>query len=252
MRNINFAKKTVPVLVFLLLFTGGAVFADEDVFTDEAAIADEAAFTDEAAFADGAAFANEDGENLFPKNTITFEPPIFFILYDIIYFSTSDGYNPSSVFGIAARYERQFTESLSAVGRLEYGMRDVSNWNAFAFSAEGRFRYYPSRSSFFLEGMFGYANIILNDIFDNRAENSTVHYFKFGGEAGWRFDFGDPGGFVLEPAIGFNGVAGKKLESGYGDDDPLLGIFSSVQNNPAVVRMLLTGVRFTLGFGYRF
>jgi hypothetical protein len=50
--------------------------------------------------------------------------------------------------------------------------------------------------------MVGYANIIYE-------KYPTTHHFSYRVIFGWRIDFGEPGGFVLEPSIGYFGLLGK-------------------------------------------
>jgi len=111
------------------------------------------------------------------------------------------------------------------------------------WSIEAHPRLYPFGGSFFLEGMAGYANLATNFsgdaianvkvkvpdptglVGDQTKDSSTVigvkldasrGYLKYGGKLGWRVDFGKPGGFIFEHAIGWylaNGL-GKKTIAG--------------------------------------
>jgi len=101
------------------------------------------------------------------------------------------------------------------------------------WSMEAHPRLYPFGGSFFLEGMVGYANLTtgfkgnanvkikipekLSNISGMPADTvykidvnheASRGYLKYGGKLGWRVDFGKPGGFIFEHALGFYGAKG--------------------------------------------
>ncbi|MDR0316790.1 MAG: hypothetical protein LBH97_07825 [Treponema sp.] len=229
MRNVNFAKK--PVLVFLLLFAAGAVFADDTEDADE--------------------------QIPLPKNTITIDvgPTAYFLMLTGIMNLIDPDYSPFAI-GIAAQYERQITEKVSMAGRFEYGMIDMSDneskWYMSSISAEVHGRYYPMQGTFFLGGMIGYANVFMDNSTVDTERKSLAHYFKFGGKLGWRIDFGKPGGFVLEPALGYYGAIGTAFKTGYEKDFPVLGNLLNLLNSYLARGLFIEGPRLSLGLGYRF
>lgn len=218
-------KKIILVLGVLLLLTCGTVFADD-----------------------------ADEEAVMPKNIITVDigPTAYFLLLTGS-FNIVNPDPPMYVIGIAAQYERQITEKASAAVRFEYGILDTPGsepkWRMSSFSVEGHGRYYPGQGVFFLDGTLGYANVFADFSSTEREIKPSAHYFKFGAKLGWRIDFNKPGGFVLEPAVGYYGAVGSDLEMGY--EKELGGILNFLTNSIAK-GVFVEGLRFSLGLGYRF
>jgi hypothetical protein len=177
-------------------------------------------------------------------------------------------------FGIAAQYERQLTEEVSLGGRFTYlgcsiGMGD--NYAAYtvsltSFAIEAHARYYPT-DIFFLDGMLGYANLAVgfNGKMDIAGEDESPNvinvgfsvprnYLKLGAKIGWRVDFGDPGGFVFEPSIGWcfgvgiSPTLGEGLSKEVGADMTDLNTYFYYFEN----WVFIGGPRATLSFGWRF
>jgi hypothetical protein len=214
------AKKLL-MIIGLCLCAGGMVFADE----------------------------NDDEIKPVPKNTAVIDvaPALGGLMMMAMY--SSDGYDSAYAFGIGAHYERQIAEKMSLSARFAYGMMGFDDdyfLHMSSISAEAHYRYYPLQGTFFFDAMLGYANFSLEASGENK---TTAHYFKYGGKLGWRIDFGRPGGFVLEPAIGYSGVAGSSNTKFFEND--INGILSSVYN--IIARGVFTGgIRYSLGLGYRF
>jgi hypothetical protein len=220
MKNGNLAKKTLTVFV-LLLFVAGAAFADSN------------------------------DENISPKNTVTGDvgPTAYLLIFSGLINSSATG-----AFGIAAQYERQITEKASVTGRLEYGIMgiyglDLNRVMMSFISLEGHGRFYPWERLFFLDGTFGYANASTEYNTTNGRVNPLTHFLKFGGKLGWRIDFGKPGGFVLEPAIGYyNAVA----VGATGFEENTTEMLGGLVQDKFTKLMFIEGVRFSIGLGYRF
>jgi len=193
---------------------------------------------------------DEDVENVFPKNTITVDMGLTtaaFIAWEI---------TGNTSFGTAIQYERQILSRVSALGRFEYrGMgitsSDGSKANMASFSAEGHGRYFPEGDIFFFDGMLGYALFNYKD----KAINSMSHYFKLGAKLGWRIDFGKPGGFVLEPAVGYYWAIGKSNIEFIEGSDEISGFFNQWLNQMydyIIKGYFVGGPQICFGLGYRF
>jgi len=230
----------------------------------------------------GVVFAQTDFEAI-PKNTITvdFGPTIIgAAIGGIGNMIGEEGFSTSG-FGIAAQYERQILEKLSVGGRFAYlgagsgiaeegaGLKTVLEMKLTSFSLEGHARYYPFGQIFFLDGMLGYANMLVafsgemiaEDEYGNKDKESVSlfasrSYFKLGAKLGWRINFSKRGGFTFEPSIGYYGgiglgdTFGKKLAGDLGgdiDDSDFDVIFSIYENF-----IFIGGPRVTLSFGWRF
>ena len=200
----------------------------------------------------GNLFSDEDiVENAIPKNTITVDMGLTastLITWGII---------GDTFFGTAIQYERQILNNISLAGRFEYRVisissSDGSRTTTSSYSAEGHVRYFPEGGTFFLDGMFGYANFNYRD----EAINSISHYFKLGAKLGWRIDFGKPGGFVLEPAIGYYWAIGKSnnIEFVEGSDE-FSSFFNRLFNQYyeyIIKGYFVGGLQVSIGLGYRF
>jgi len=220
--------KKIAIVLFFLLIACGSVFADD---TDE--------------------------ESAMPKNTVTVDvaPTSFFLLFTGI-MNIVDTDNPTFAIGIATQYERQITEKFSAAGRFEYGIIDmpgsVPKWRISAITAEGHGRYYHGQGMFFLDGTLGYAYVFTDFSSTDQEIKPDAHYFKFGGKLGWRIDFDKPGGFVLEPALGYYVAVGTSLKTGYEKDLPIFGNMLNFLTNNIARTLFVDGLRFSIGLGYRF
>jgi hypothetical protein len=180
-------------------------------------------------------------------------------------------------FGIAAQYERQLMEQLSVglkVGYLTCGMgmsdefegaKTEYGMTLASFSVEAHVRYYLG-GTFFLDGMLGYANLGISFSGDFTYEEGGVKkkekvsftvprdYLNFGAKIGWRIDFGNPGGFVFEPSLGYYGGFGlgdslgaglsKKIGTDVTELDPMFKMLEDF--------IFIGGPRVSLAFGFRF
>ena len=198
----------------------------------------------------GGVFAEEAAtESPHPKNTVSVDiKPFHLLLWAFL--------PDSTVWGIDAQYERQLTEHLSATGRFGYGIYDIFNDDSvldfWSFSVQGSGRFYPEeRGIFFLEGVFGYAYVFQNGYYTSFPETDTreYHYLRFGGKIGWSIDFGKPGGFVLEPAIGFYGALGTMPS--WSAEDSFGGMMNTLSYVVATA-LFAAGPQLSLSMGYRF
>jgi len=238
-------KNTIALILGILAFISGIAFADDA--DKENSLPDKSVINDNKPAEDS---------NVRLNNTLTLDlgPTSFFLLISGILSMDND--TPPSIFGIGAQYERQITDDTSAAIRFEYGMFDNSvkerKWLMSSFLTEGHIRYYFSKSIFFADLTLGYAYILFDNSIPEENKISNAHYFKAGGKFGWRIDFNKPGGFVLEPAIGIYGAWGSLLKTDMFDDFWFFG--DLLKNLPGAFAetLFLSGVRFSLGFGYRF
>jgi hypothetical protein len=277
-------KKIFLILLIAALSTAG-VMAQEASGEPAAGAAQEGTSAVPAPMDEKAAKAYE------PMNTITvdFGPTIIGGAFKIVGSILNDSTGiKSSGFGIGAQYERQITEEFTVTGRFSYlgigmefstgeglgeNLEASADASVKSFSLEAHVRYYLI-PEFFLDGMLGYGNISIgingritgdNDelgIKERKDANLSIsrHYIKYGAKLGFRFDFGKPGGFVFEPALGFYGAIGlgdtmgkkltKKMSSNDGNDVD----YSGLDLGFAVLEHLIFigGPRMTVSFGWRF
>jgi len=233
------SSKIALIFVFLLL-AGGILYANE--IDNEENTADET-----------------DADNLnitFPKNVITIDAgqaAFLLLLTGTINLFEDD---PSYIFCTAAQYERQIINKASVAVRFEYGIMDFSGddstWRMQSFSADVHGRYYPTKKNiFFLGGSLGYAAVLCDFSTSEQEIKPIAHYVKIGGKLGWRFDFKKPGGFVLEPAIGYSLIYGSRIKTGVEKNFPILGGLLNLMND-ALAQTLARGFGVSLGLGYRF
>jgi opacity protein-like surface antigen len=286
-------NKGLLVLIFATFITG-TVFAQTEEAQEETP--SEAQETTEALIADQLETDQADGKNKMPKNTITIDiGPL--ITGAIVSTFTGQMENmtgggddvampssSSSSFGFAVQYERQISDRFGTGGRFSYmesnmhmksGFGDditaALNIGYYSFSVEGHVRFYPWAKVFFLDGILGYARLAaalsgnFNSSSTRKSESAKIDlqrdYFKLGGKLGWRIDFGKPGGFVLEPSLGFAwGIGmGNSILKQFGQkstsilDEPVkidqtMDILSTVMEQ----FLIDAGPSFALTFGWRF
>jgi hypothetical protein len=128
----------------------------------------------------------------------------------------SGGSAKGTGFGIGAQYERVLFTNFSVAGRfafLSLGVKDGSDEIKLnSFSVEAHARWYPTGKTFFLDGMAGIGTIGLDGKFqDDSFSSETFVFFKPGAKLGWKVDFGNPGGFVFESALGWAWAIGDDL-----------------------------------------
>jgi len=225
-----------------------------------------------------------------PKHTITidFGPTIIGVGAGIAANIAADSEDiEASGFGIAAQYELQSIRWLSIAARFSYMGMSVEltettedndkakvkmALSSYAFEAHPRV--YPFGGSFFLDGTVGYASmstefsgdvITTNEYGREEIEKASINvsrnYLKFGGKLGWRVDFGKPGGFIFEHALGFYAQKGmgKKLGArlvNYFDNEFENDVESASDLNDAFEVLedfvFIGGPRYTFAFGWRF
>jgi len=190
----------------------------------------------------GVAFAQEEDD--FPKNVITVDlgPTVAALLFGgtssalegmgkIVGLDLSQGGFKTSGFGIGAQYERLLTERVGVAGRFAYmqmgtgstlGDFGKTSIDITSFSIEAHIKYFFDETMF-VDAMLGYANMTAKFGYEvslpgipslsNPNPPPTItkkgfevprDYLKLGVKLGWRFDFGEPGGFVFEPSFGWS------------------------------------------------
>ena len=198
----------------------------------------------------GAAIFADETQSELPKNAIAIDvgPTLTYLFLSGIMAITD-----THVFsiGVGAQYERQITEKISIEGRLGYGVLNSfgydSKWNMFSFSSEIAGRYYLL-STYFLGLSLGYANVF-SDIAN---EKTAAHFFRLGGKMGWRIDFKEPGGFILEPAIAYYVGIGPNPSYDYDDALSYLNSMLGFLNYNIGRMLFIDGFRLSLCLGYRF
>jgi len=247
----------------------------------------------------GVVFAEDDNFSSMPKNAITvdFAPLIAGLSFgatssiisgvgDLLLGSGNDLSSMADFkttgFGIGAQYERQLMDKVSVAGRFAYmsmgtglilGDFGKTNIDISSFSIEAHIRYFFD-DSMFVDGMLGYANMTAKFSYEATTPdltnplNTTVKkdefdvpkdYLKLGIKLGWRIDFGEPGGFIFEPVIGWSFGIGagdsivKKAAKSLGQDldkgtsDILDAVTWGIDN-----LIFVGGPRLTLAVGWRF
>jgi len=101
----------------------------------------------------------------------------------------------------ALQLEFNITRKLSLAGRIGIRWFNLDDLDLKSTSFEGHLRFYPTGKTFFMDGMVGYNHFKMT----GRVDHDLL---IFGAKIGWRADFGRPGGFIIEPSIGYNGVLG--------------------------------------------
>jgi len=122
-----------------------------------------------------------------------------------------------SFFGGGARYERMLTDKMSIGANAYYNYLII--WNEF--EAGGSFRFYPA-SFFFVGGGVGFHMHDGTYSYEDYSGYSWSEWGRIYGisvtpEVGFKFDFGDKGGFFIQPGVKVPVTFGV-LESYYGVD----------------------------------
>ena len=231
----------------------------------------------------GVVFAQDydDDFSYMPKNTITVD--IGPTVAGLIFGGTSDiiggigkifglsmdmGGFETSGFGIGVQYERLLIEKLSVAGRFAYmtmgtglvlGDFGGTKIDITSFSIEAHIKYFIDETTF-IEGMLGYANMTAKFGYEyldvsnasltggvpKKKEGFEVprDYFKYGLKFGWRYDFGEPGGLIFEPSLGWSFGISKSPTIVQKAADALLGEGQGKKMDP-ITRNTLEG--FTWG-----
>ena len=199
----------------------------------------------------------------FPRNTVSIDlgPTIIGAVFGGLSGFIPDSETSSSGFGIGAQYEFQFTNMFSAALRGAYLMAGLSitdaRMNYSSWSVEGHGRIYPFSNAFFLDAMLGYANFLTEFSGSSNGQKEGGDYsstnLKVGAKLGWRIDYGRPGGFVFEPALGYYHAIrlnssksfDRSIEEQFGED--VEKIFDPVEK-----WFFAGGPRVSFNFGFRF
>ena len=242
-----------------------------------------------AALAAGGVFAQTDSGSM-AKYTITVDvaPAIAGLLFSPIGSKVSSNLDnvsdiKTSGFSIALQLERQLFSQISAAARFVYGgynagftyeedhAKATPNIDLTSIAVEGHVRFYPLGDTFFLDGMVGYARfsadlsgsvvaLVGSTSVERQAKaNESNNYVKLGAKLGWRKTFGNNGGFVFEPSLGYYlGIplgddlgtkvtdAISKSIGGYTVKD-IADEFKLLEDY-----IFVGGPRLSLAFGYRF
>ncbi|MDR0496616.1 MAG: hypothetical protein LBH42_03275 [Treponema sp.] len=219
-----------------------------------------------------------------PMNTITVDtgPLIIGLAFKTVWDNVIDVFSGSddeveiggsaSGFGIGAQYERQLTKHVSAAFRFAYlgmgfnlagsgyGASAKTSFDAKAYSFEGHGRFYPfSKTMFFLDALIGYEMILIGLSeessgfgYTSDKMSYTGNHLKYGAKLGWRIDFGKPGGFIFEPAFGWNFQT--KLGSNFNSSEIASRFNPDVADYVDLIAawVFAGGPRVELGFGWRF
>jgi len=213
----------------------------------------------------GGAFAQGE-EPSYPQNTVLIDivPLYLGAVFGMFGQLIEDSDINIASFGIAAQYDRQISLYTSLGARVSFfwiGLNQSSpsdaSFGASTLSIEGNIRYFPAGRVFFIGGFLGYGNILYlgtgyDDESDRQSVNVLTNYFKFGPRMGWRIDFGKPGGFILDIAMGYDGAVlmgkstGRQIEDqlGYNDLGSLIFLYEAFY--------IVGGPRFMLSLGWRF
>ena len=199
-------------------------------------------------------FAEETEKEIFPRHTITFDAGMTYATLQASIFSNDYDSDNNSIFLITAlQYEYQFVKQFSLACRAEYVLLNNDNTEMTSMTIGAHARLYPKGRVFFLDGMLGYANL---DSATNGKSMPTSHFFKQGWRLGWRIDFGKPGGFVLEPSMGWYRIAGRLYtEPNTGEEGSFLywmSNFSNSFNNYMIRNFFVGGPRVSIAVGGRF
>ena len=219
----------------------------------------------------GKVFAQDDETNRVPKNTVSIDlGPMWLGLGTTAAFASQNTGSNFTGFGIAAQYERQISPRMSLGARFSYLWFGLSmdfgaplltyKFDMSTMSLEGHFRFYPGGKTFFIGSILGYGNILYQGTLSQQGGNSVsvsvlTNYLKVGPRLGWRFDFGEPGGFILETSFGFDGAfllgdsSGTQFKKLAGNDVNIgdTSIFDFAESF-----LFVGGPRMTLSLGWRF
>jgi len=110
-----------------------------------------------------------------------------------------------SLLGGGARYERMLTDSWSIGGTYF--------WNTFFILTDSSgvmadVRFYPGAGKFFIELGLGFGWVDSWNLLSLLAVRDTLYGVMLSPGIGWRIDFGDPGGFFINPMISVPMVIG--------------------------------------------
>jgi hypothetical protein len=218
-----------------------------------------------------------------PSNTITYDlgPTIIGIAITNVGKMMTDGEDVSiSGFGFGLQYERQIIDIFSVAGRFSYlsggvgyttgedSDKATAELTLSSWAVEAHPRLYPFAGSFFLDGMLGFSNMS-TDItgYVETTENGIKKkeeagykvsrgFLKYGAKLGWRINFGESSGFVLEHSYGWAGCSGSgdtfgkqlnKKFDGEIDVTDFDDLFEILEN-----WLFVGGPRVTLAIGWRF
>jgi len=243
-------KHLIVLLIFILV--NSALFADE---IDETGGKEETAKTDGISTNDKSDKTKKTDNDTFPRHTITLDLGTALISLQVTNIMQDVGSSENFIFGSALQYEYQYTRKTSFAIRFDYRMLHTFDTELTTMTLGGHARVYPRGRVFFLDGMLGYANLMMTK--ENK-DMPMSHYFKYGGKLGWRIDFGSPGGFVFEPSIGYYMIFGKTHIERQDIDDFdsdlffLFYNFSNVVNEYMIRYNFVGGFTFNLAVGYRF
>ena len=146
---------------------------------------------------------------------------------------------------LGAQYERQLADQFSAALRLDY--RNLINMEIYMAGIHGRF--YPDRERMFFDFMAGYA-FLKYDSAGSDSASYFSHLFRLGPKFGWRFDIGNPGGFMLDISFGYYFVLGE-IHTDF-TPDGFWGNFFAFFYDSIIREFFAGGPQGAISIGYRF
>jgi len=186
----------------------------------------------------GGVFAQSETETTTPKNTIYggfgFGVGLPFFVDGELFFSYEYAIIPQ--FSVGANISLQMYPMAiawmigeSIAGSIDGEDRRTIN-NFFGYIIEGQAHWYPAGKTFHIDLGVGYSNYVF-----------SMHTILIAPGIGWRIDFGQPGGFIMN--------IGLRLEF----FQPLSGSVFVIDDSSKTTSIApVNFLTFRLGFGYRF
>ena len=164
----------------------------------------------------GLLFANNDDQDKnMPRHTISIDALTTTVSLLSLPILNQSYVIDSYILMTAIQYEFQVNDKLGLAAR--FGVKHFKlEFEMTSLSAEGHIRFYPAGSAFYLGGLIGWANFTASNM-------PNFNFITFGPRLGWRIDFGKPGGFIIEPSLGYTGALGDPDFSKYLEKEDMGG-----------------------------
>jgi len=110
-------------------------------------------------------------------------------------------------------YEGVISESNAIAGRINYSSWNIGDWNTSAIGGGLSYRFFPTSQEAPKGFWFGPGGdiLIMTSTYNNETASST--FISIGGEAGYKWVWGEEIAFVLSPSLNLRYIAGS-LEIG--------------------------------------
>jgi len=186
-------------------------------------------------FAAGGVYAQNADDSSAPKNTVYGG------------FGFGAGFPAAVDAEIFASYEREIIPQITVGASVAYQMypmaiifvvidsidsqvneKDRTINSVYGYIIEGQFHWYPAGKTFHVDVGLGYSNYL-----------TSMHTILFAPGIGWRIDFGQPGGFIMN--------IGLRVEYFYPISESFL-----TEKDTGKSLYPVNIMTFRLGFGYRF